>query len=85
MSSTGSLVSITFMTVLPRYVQQLDQHIVLLDKEYDTLNEELAKGETSSFDAKPFPWNFLLSLTMLSIWHFWGDILLGGGEPPTSP
>lgn len=84
-SSTGSLVSITFMTVLPRYVQQLDQHIVLLDKEYDALNEELAKGETSSFDEKPFPWNFQLSLTMLSVWHFWGDILLGGGEPLTSP
>lgn len=39
----------------------LDTHIGHLDKEYDNLNEELAKGETSKYDETSFTQNYLIS------------------------
>lgn len=35
----------------PRHLKVLADLITKLDTEYDTLNEEMAKGETSSFGA----------------------------------
>ena len=35
-----------------RYIDSLDKQVKALEKEYDSLNEEMAKGANSDFDAK---------------------------------
>ncbi len=46
---------------LPRYATSLQNQIDNLDKEYDKLNEEFAKGENSKFDAAPSAQSFTVT------------------------
>ena len=39
----------------PRSVKMLSDHIAKLEKEYDNLQEEVAKGETSNFGKESVP------------------------------
>lgn len=38
-----------------RHVNSLQQHVNNLEKDYDDLNDEVAKGENSSYDAASSP------------------------------